>query len=197
MNLKTRLGFLLFVLTCSLAPKAIAGDSVWFAKTILRSYGRIGILFDVGIYYGQTEVIANFVAGNSWQNTTAIYDIKLGYITEDSLYFGADFTSRSDNQISVTSVSGSSAGVGVGYFSDGGFNIRAYYKFSDVYGDYQDGSGFQADLGYMLNPTSNFFIGLAVSVRQSTYKTNNMIAGFNSWTRKETYPFINIGFLLN
>ena len=197
MKLKTRLGFLLFVLTCSLAPKAIAGDSARPAKTISRSYGRIGTLFDVGIYYGQTEATANPVAGNSWQNTTAIYDIKLGYITEDSLYFGADFTSRSDNQISVTSVSGSSAGVGVGYFSDGGFNIRAYYKFSDVYGDYQDGSGFQADLGYMLNPTSNFFIGLAVSVRQSTYKTNNMIAGFNSWTRKETYPFINIGFLLN
>lgn len=166
-------------------------------KAISRSYGRIGTLVDVSIYYGQTEATANPAAGNSWQNTTAIYDLKGGYITDSSIYIGAVYTSRSDNQVSAASASGSSVGIGGGYFADSGFNIRGYYKFNDTYGDYKNGSGFEANLGYLLNPTSNFFFGLNVSVRQSTYTSNSVIPGFNSWTRKETYPFLTFGFLIN
>lgn len=184
-----------FAVICGLGQFAAAEGAK--AKAISRSYGRIGALFDASLYYGQSEATANPAAGNSWTNTTAIYDIKGGYISEAGIYVGAVFTSRSDNQISLATVSGSSVGVGVGYFGDGGFNLRGYYKFSDTYGDYSDGTGFQADLGYLLNPTSNFFFGVNVSIRQTQYKSNSTIAGFDSWTRKETYPFFTFGFLFN
>ena len=184
-----------FAVITGLGPSSFAEGPK--AKAISRSYGRIGALFDASVYYGQTEATANPAAGNSWSNTTAIYDIKAGYISEAGIYVGAVFTSRSDNQVSVDSVSGSSTGVGVGYFGDGGFNLRGYYKFGDTYGDYNEGTGFQADLGYLLNPTSNFFFGVNLSIRQTQYKSNSTIAGFDSWTRKETYPFFTFGFLFN
>lgn len=196
MNFAGKLGFILFTIFCSFPGVSVA-QGTKSAKAISRTYGRVGSLFDLSLYYGQTEATANPAAGNSWQNTTAIYDFKAGYITDDGLYFGADYSSRSDNQISTATVSGSSVGIGTGYFGESGFNLRAFYKFNDSYGDYKDGTGFQADVGYLLNPTSNFFFGISVAVRQTTYKTNATIVGFDSWSRKETYPFFTLGFLIN
>jgi hypothetical protein len=189
------MNFLTFIVLLTFSQMAFSEPGK--AKAISRSYGRIGALFDISLYYGQSEATANPAAGNSWTNTTAIYDIKAGYITESGVYLGGLFSTRSDNQTSVDTVSGSSTGVGVGYFGDGGFNLRGYYKFGDTYGDYSEGTGFQADLGYLLNPTSSFFFGINVSIRQTQYKSNTTIAGFDSWTRKETYPFFTFGFLFN
>lgn len=166
------------------------------AKPISRTYGFVGTLIDFGLYYSQTEATATPSAGNTWDNNTSIYDVKLGYINESYIYLGAIYTARADNQAAATQTSGSSTGLGLGLFGYSGFNIRGYYKFSDTYGDYKDGTGYQLDLGYAINPTSSFYLGLNVSIRESTYKTNTTIGSFESWSRKETYPFITLGFLI-
>ncbi len=176
---------------------AQSGAQVKSAKTYSRSYGRTGLLFDTGIYYGQSEATANPVALNQWQNTTSIYDIKLGYIMDNSVYLGAEYSTRTDNQLSSTAAAGSATALGIGYFSENGFNIRGYYRLGEAFGNYSNGSGYQADLGYMMNMTSNFFLGFTVSIRQATFKTNSTIAGFDYWARKETYPFLTLGFLFN
>jgi hypothetical protein len=167
------------------------------AKPIARTYGFLGTLLDLSVYYSQTEATATPATGNTWQNNTSIYDLKLGYISESQIYFGGLYSIRNDNQVSVSRVDGNSVGVGLGYFGSGGFNIRGYYKFNDTYGDYKDGTGYQAELGYAINPTSSFYLGLCFSVRETTYKTNATIAGFQSWVRKESYPFITLGFLID
>lgn len=167
------------------------------AKSYSRSYGRTGLLFDTSIYFGQTEATANPVVLNQWQSTTSIYDLKLGYILENSFYFGAEYSTRNDNQISTTSAFGNSTGLGVGYFSDSGFNLRVFYVLNEIYGDYTSGTGYRAELGYLMNMTSTFFLGFMVSIRQTTFKSNNTIIAFDSWTRKETYPFLTLGFLIN
>lgn len=192
------MNFLTFMVFASLIGlSGNCGAQSGKAKAISRSYGRVGTLFDLSLYYGQSEATANPAPGNSWTNTTAIYDIRAGYIAESGVYFGGLYTSRSDNQVSLNTETGSSTGVGAGYFADNGFFLRGYYKFGDTFGNYSDGTGFQADLGYLLNPTSSFFFGVNLSIRQTQYKSNPTIAGFDSWTRKETYPFLTFGFLFN
>ncbi|MEQ1723168.1 MAG: hypothetical protein ABL930_08315 [Pseudobdellovibrio sp.] len=200
MQLKTHISFLLIFAVFLVSEKSIAqsnNSTGRAAKTMSRSYGRTGVLLDTAVYYGQTEATANPVAANQWQYTTSIYDIKLGYVMSNSFYWGGEYTTRTDNQVFVTNTSGSAAGAGVGYFFDNGFNFRVYYKFNEVYGSYADGTGYQADLGYAVNVTSNFYLGFVVSVRQTTFKSNGTITGFDFWTRKETYPFLTLGFLIN
>ncbi|MBY0555011.1 hypothetical protein K2P97_10820 [bacterium] len=200
MQIKTYIRFLAFLVSLCVVMQVEAQrdtSSGKPAKAISRSYGRSGVLFDVAVYYGQTEATANPVALNQWQYTTSIYDIKLGYVMDNSVYLGADYTTRSDNQVYTSNTSGNSTGLGTGYFFDSGFNLRAYYKFGETYGNYSDGTGYQADLGYMVNMTSNFFLGFVISVRQTTFKSNGTITGFDFWTRKETYPFLTVGFLIN
>lgn len=165
------------------------------AKPISRTYGFVGTLADVGLYYSQTAATATPSAGNTFDNSTSVYDIKLGYITESHFYVGGLYTVGSDNHVSANRVSRYTGGAGLGYFGYNGFNLRAYYIFNSTYGDYKDGTGYQADLGYAINPTSSFYLGVAVSLREVNYKTNQAIANFDSWRRRETYPFITLGFL--
>lgn len=167
------------------------------AKPMSRLYGKSGLLLDFGLFYGQTEATANPSALNEWQSTTSVYDVKLGKVEDSGLYWGAEYTVRNDNQILAVNAAGSGAGVGLGYFADNGFNARAFYKFSEKYGDYTDGSGYQADFGYSINMTANFFLGFNISIRQTTFRSNPLIASFDYWTRKETYPFISFGFIFN
>ena len=186
---------LVFILLLSgeVGAQAYAGGRE--TRPIARTYGYLGTLFDVGVYYGKSEASANPAAGNTWENTTSLYDIKLGYISESQLYFGAMYSVRNDNQTTANRVDGQSVGVGLGFFRYNGFNIRAYYKFNDNYGDYKEGTGYHFELGYAINPTSSFYLGLCYSVRETTYKKNETIAGFSSWARKESYPFLTLGFL--
>jgi hypothetical protein len=184
-----------FVLLFSGVAGAQADSGGRGARPISRTYGFVGTLADIGLYYSQTAATATPSAGNTFDNTTSVYDIKLGYISESHFYIGGLYTAGSDNHVSANRVSRYTGGAGLGYFAYNGFNLRAYYIFSSDYGDYKDGTGYQADLGYAINPTSSFYLGVAVSLREVNYKTNQTIANFESWRRKETYPFITMGFL--
>jgi hypothetical protein len=79
---------LLFVVVYLLFAPLWAQEGARSGKTYTRSYGSTGTLFDVGIYYGQSESDAEPAAANEWRNTTSIYDVKLGYITSDGFYSG-------------------------------------------------------------------------------------------------------------
>ncbi len=169
------------------------------AKSIAYAPGRSGTLFDIGFYYGQSEATASPSAANEFKNNTSIYDIKLGYIFSEGFYLGGEYSTRNESSTSTTTgtLSGGGAGAGVGYFATSGFYLRGLYRFNETFGDYKNGSGYQADLGYMVNMTSNFFIGILISNRQITYKENKLIFGFDNWTKKETYPFLTLGFVIN
>ncbi len=158
--------------------------------------GRSGVLFDAAIYYGQTEATADPAAGNEWKNLTSIYDIKLGYILDSSIYLGAEYSTRKDASILSTTSGGTSA-VGIGYFWGSGFHARSFYRMNENFGDYSNGTGFQADLGYMINMSSNFYLGLLVSHRQVTFTKNDTISNFKSQTKKDTQPMVTLGFLIN
>ncbi len=168
------------------------------AKPISFSSGNSGVLLDFGVYYGQSEAVANPSVGNEWKDNTSIYDIKLGYIFDEGYYLGAEYSTRSQSTTStnINATTGNTAAAGLGYISSNGLQLRAYYRINESFGDYKSGTGFQADLGYMVNVSSNFYIGFTVSHRQVTFKENQMIANFDYWTRKDTNPFLTFGFLV-
>lgn len=169
------------------------------AKSMTSNYGRTGALFDVGVYYGQSEATATPVSNNEFKNISSIYDIKLGYIFSEGYFLGAGYSARNESTSTTnsTTTTGGAGMVGLGYFTDTGFNLRSYYHFNESFGDYKNGNGFQADLEYKVNMSSNFYMGIAFSHRQITYTQNNLITGFTSWVRKETYPFVTFGFIIN
>ncbi|OFZ29292.1 MAG: hypothetical protein A2622_07695 [Bdellovibrionales bacterium RIFCSPHIGHO2_01_FULL_40_29] len=157
---------------------------------------RSGLLLDMAVYYGQSEASANPAAGNEWRNVTSVYDFKLGYVTESHVYLGAEYSTRSDSE-TLTSTTGGTAGVGLGYLWGSGYHLRSFYRINETWGAFSNGTGFQADLGYMVNMAASFYLGVLVSHRQVTFTENNTILNFKSMAKKDTQPMITFGFLFN
>lgn len=158
-------------------------------------YSKSGVLVDFGLFYGQSEAAGNPSTQNFKENVS-IYDIKLGYITDSNWYFGGLYSVRNDSD-TLGTTNGKAGGLGAGYFFHNNFNFRAYYRFQETYGDYTDGSGFQLDLEYKVAFSSNFYIGALISHHQTQFTSNNTIAGFSSYTQKDTYPAVTLGFLID
>lgn len=157
--------------------------------------GKSGVLLDFGIHYGQAEAVGNPTT-QDFKNNTSVYDIKLGYITDGNWYLGALYSVKNFSDLTGTT-NGKTGAVGFGYFFRNNFNIRTFVRHGESYGEYREGSGFQADLEYKVPFASNFYIGALVSHRQVTYKKNESIVNFEDYTAKETYPAISLGFLIN
>jgi len=84
------------------------------AKTISRTYGFAGVLADLGLYYSLSEATATPAANNTWESSTSIYDIKLGYIDESHLYYGLLYSGRSKSQRSPDQTIVGSVGAALG-----------------------------------------------------------------------------------
>lgn len=156
---------------------------------------KSGVLLDFAIHYGQSQADGNPTTQN-FKNNTSIYDTKLGYITDSNWYLGALYSVKNYSTL-TGSTNSKVGGLGFGYFFRNNFNLRAFYRHDEVYGDYRDGSGFQADLEYKVSFASNFYIGALISHRQVTFRKNESIAAFEDYTAKETFPAITLGFLIN
>lgn len=156
-----------------------------------------GFIFDFGLYYGQSSAVASPVASNEWSQTIMLYDIKMGYVTDSGFYLGGEYSGRNETNASGGTGNGGTPAVGVGYFFGNGFSLRGFYRWNETWGGYKDGTGYQIDFGYMTAVTSDFYLGIQLSRRETTFKTHDTIAGFNSWRRTETYPMLSFGFLIN
>ncbi len=77
---------------------------------------------------------------------------------------------QNDSQGGTTSVNRTSYGASGGWMAprDSGFFVIGTYFISSNYGDYKDGNGFQADLGYKFTP-SKIPIGLQISYKSYSY----------------------------
>ena len=157
--------------------------------------GKSGVLLDFGIHYGQSEAVGN-PSTQDFKNNTSVYDVKLGYIYDSNWYIGALYSVKNYSTL-AGSTNGKTGGVGFGYFFRNNFNIRAFYRHGEAFGEYREGSGFQADLEYKVSFASNFYIGALISHRQTTFKKNDTITSFEEYIAKETYPAISLGFLIN
>ena len=98
-----------------------------------------------------------------------------------------------------SSANRTSYGLSVGYFSDKDFYLSYSYFYSSKYKlgntEYNHGSGYEFDLGFLSKITSSFYAGLLFAIKNFSY-TNQNTGGVDSpasVTHKEVIPMFSFG----
>lgn len=123
---------------------------------------------------------------------SSIYDLKLGYLSGSGLYLGGIYSLRHSES---PSQDGRALGGSVGYFGASGFFVKGHYIASAEWEDYKEGTGIQADFGYITNVTGSFVVGVELTYREIEYKKNDLIPGFDKLKFSETFPMLTVGFV--
>lgn len=103
------------------------------------------------------------------------YDIKLGVVLDNQLYLGAIYSQMSrDFQSDDVERVRTSYGASVGYLQPQGWYILAHYFLASNYEytetlTFKGGSGFQFDLGYLVDLGSSFQLGPQISYKSFSY----------------------------
>ena len=161
-----------------------------------------GVMFDTDAFYGKAKAVAKPISltsdptkSNEFDTTSTMYNFKLGVISTGGWYLGALYSDRADASGTII-VRGYGGGAGVGFFASNGLNVRAFYKFSEVYGDYSQGEGFSGEMAYLIKISSKFYFGFLVSHQQVRYLTNPTVTNFRTWTSKWTHPALTLAYLM-
>lgn len=172
---------------------------VFLGSTAMARGGGSGILFDANLFYTSTKAeTTNQGSTNATVNadsTNAIYDIKLGYLSDSGLYFGGIYTSRSDSLLNQSGSSGSATGASLGYMADSGLFVHAHYLVSAKMGVYSEGTGYQADFGYKASMGSGWLLGAELTYRSMSYKKSTSNSNLETYKLTEVLPMISIGFI--
>lgn len=184
---KMWLSALIFVSTMTLAVAAQArGGS-----------GGDGVLMSVNAYYNSDKTESQDVGGTAAtsKSTGAIYDVKLGYLTGSGFYLGGLYTSRS-NDVGGSSTSGSATGASIGYVGTMGFYVMGHYLLSATEQNvYKEGSGYQADLGYLTAIDGHLVVGVELTWRHINYKKDDNDANLDHYTHEQVLPMLTLGYL--
>lgn len=137
---------------------------------------------------------ADSTPGGSADSKSSIYDIKIGYLGGSGLYLGGIYTMRSSSSGSTTT-DGKALGASVGYVGATGFFIKGHYLLSAEADEYKEGSGIQADFGYITNVTGALMVGVELTYRSIEYKKNDTIPSLEKYKSTELFPMLTVGFV--
>lgn len=130
------------------------------------------------------------------ETTTAIYDLKIGYIFPNGIYFGGishtkNFDVNSTNE--KRSASGATLGYhNAGWFGDFSYFLNAQREVGAI--EFKDGTGYGLDVGYHSLISTNFFVGLQLSYKSFSYAKVNAKSETNK-EKSEMYPMFNVGLI--
>ncbi len=161
-----------------------------------RGNGKAGGLFDFAIYYGQTEGSSDPVNYMQSKSNETYYDMKLGYLFAMGMYLGAEYSTRNSGYING-STNGNAAAAGIGYFFQNGINLRGFYRFNESFSDFRNGTGAQLDAGFSEMFATNFYLGINLSYRKTSYTKRDSDPVLTNYTFDSTYPMLTFGFLIN
>lgn len=147
-----------------------------------------------GFMYNQDSETTTGGGSASGESKTSIYDFKLGYVTAKGLYLGGIYTMRNVKSESTTS-DGKNTGASLGYIGAAGFFVQGHYIFSSENGDFKEGTGLQADLGYINNVTGNVLVGVELTYRSIEYKKHETDASIDKYKSNELFPMFSVGFI--
>lgn len=107
--------------------------------------------------------------GSSTASSRMIYDLGVYYKFQGAGGWCAGGLYQSDAQGGDTSANRTSYGVSGGWMTpkDSGFYLLATYFVTSTYGDFSDGNGYQADIGYKFTPKK---FPLAMQFSYKNYK---------------------------
>ncbi|MEK2688640.1 hypothetical protein [Bdellovibrio sp. GT3] len=149
-----------------------------------------GVMSSLNVYSYSKEVSDS--PGGDSKMSTRVYDIKVGYIGASGLYLGGMYTTRSDESGSSTT-DGNALAASIGYVGEAGVYIMGHYIVSAKFGDYKEGTGFKADLGYLYMVNNVVFVGAELTYRSIDYKKNDSIPNLDSHKVSETFPMLSVG----
>lgn len=162
------------------------------------SLGRF--MFDLQFYYGSGGSTANppTVTGqpnlsNQFDSNTGFYSLQLSQVFASGWTLGALYAVRNDVRGSLTT-KGQSQALGFGYLGESGGALRLFYHLGESYGDFADGRGGSAELGYYLKMTSQVSLGFFLTHQEIQYFKNPTIAGFKNWSASWSHPVITLAY---
>lgn len=167
------------------------------AATAQARGGGSGILFTLNAFYNTDKTESQDIGGTATtaESKAAIYDVKLGYLGSSGFYWGGLYTSRSSD-VGGSSTSGSATGASVGYVGSMGFYVMGHYILSATQGtNYKEGSGMQADLGYMTAINGSFIVGVELTYRSISYKKDETNTNLDHYKHDEVMPLLTLGYL--
>ncbi|WP_413287579.1 hypothetical protein [Bdellovibrio sp. HCB337] len=176
----------------------VLASAMALSATAQARGGGSGVLFDVNLSYTSTKVESKDTGGSattSSDGSTAIYDIKLGFLGGDGIYFGGIYTSRSESVLNQSGTSGSAMGASLGYMGSAGFFLMGHYLMQAKLGDYSEGSGIQVDLGYKAGVGSGWLLGGELTYRSIAYKKHETNTNLEALTITEVMPMLSIGYM--
>lgn len=149
-----------------------------------------GILLTANLFmYNTTE---ERTPGGTSNGKESIYDIKLGYLTGTGLYLGGIYTLR-NSEVNSTTFDGNAAGASLGYMGTNGFYLMGHYLLTATDGYLKEGSGIQADFGYMTEVSSSFMVGVELTYRSLDYKKDDTNSAITKVNRTELMPMLTLG----
>ena len=159
-----------------------------------------GYLLETLFYYGAGSSKANpaTVTGqptitNEIESSSGFYSLKFGRVYGSGFYLGALYSLRTDVRGTVTTP-GRSQALGLGYLGESGGSVRLHYHLGETYGDFSEGKGGSAELGYYLKLSSQFSLGFLLTHQQIQYLNNPLIPNFQNWTASWSHPAITIAY---
>lgn len=166
------------------------------AATAQARGGGSGVLLTLNAFYktDKAELKAGGATATS-ESKSSVYDVKLGYLGGSGLYLGGLYTSRSYDA-GGSPTAGSATGASVGYVGSAGFYVMGHYLLSATYGDnLKEGSGLQADFGYMTAVNGGLLVGVELTYRSVTYKKDETNAAMEHYKHDEVMPMLTIGYM--
>lgn len=173
-----------------LALAVFMAGSVFSLQSQAATSNGVLVNANIFMYNNNTEQ----TPGGESKSNNSIYDIKLGYVGGNGLYLGGIYTLRK-TETDSGSVDGNALGASIGYVGASGFYVKGHYLLSAEYDTLKEGTGIQADFGYMTNVTSSFFVGVELTYRSIDYKKNEASPGMDSMKVTETFPMLTVGFI--
>ena len=159
-----------------------------------------GYLLEAQFYYGAGKAEADppTVTGqpglnNQFETSSTYSSLKIARIYASGWNIAGVYSVRSDVRGTGTT-SARSQGLGFGYLDDSGASVRLFYHLGEIYGDFSDGKGGSAELGYYLKLTPQVFLGFLLTHQQIQYSKNTLIPNFQSWTSRWSHPAITFAY---
>ncbi len=151
-----------------------------------------GVLFSANAFLYNSS--AESTPGGQSKSNNSIYDLKLGYLSASGLYLGGLYSLRKVETDS-SSQDGSALGASIGYIGARGFFAKGHYLVSATNGDLEEGSGIQADVGYIATVGGPFIVGVELTYRSIEYKKHKTIPTLEKVKVDELLPMLTLGFL--
>ncbi len=188
---------------------AVATVSLFTATSAQAKGGGMGFVTNLDLSYSSSEVVTTVPVATppetTDKQTSIVYDLNLGYAMSNGLYLGLIYFSRTVDQAGASVPTLTGYGPSVGYMASNGFFVTGHYilsasseKLNAAGAKFDKGSGIQADLGYQMNVSGAFSVGVLLTYRSLNFTNyNDGTTDDSTYKQKDTniYPQLRLGFM--